>query len=340
MNTKFREGDFVETKQGSIFDVKGLIHPPNRVIAFVRYFPSDKGIRKSKGALYEKVYSLSSRYDWLRKKFPQYLVYDPIFDEVLCEVPIKDIKSHFKPTEALRRLRKAEKLEDLELKVLEMANLLKSSAKIHWNVIGASGSVMVGLHTPSSDIDLVVYGSENCQRVYAVLRELLKTQETPFKPYEKADLRVLFDFRSKDTMMSFEDFVAVESRKVLQGKFMERDYFIRFVKDWNEISEKYGDVCYRNCGYTRIEATVADDSESIFTPCTYKIENVKIVEGPKLEPIEEISSFRGRFCEQAKNGETVIAQGKLEHVTDKRQNREYFRILLGGKTSDYMVLKR
>jgi predicted nucleotidyltransferase len=139
-------------------------------------------------------------------------------------------------------------------------------------------------------------------------------------------------------MMSFEDFVAVESRKVLQGKFMGRDYFIRFVKDWNEVGEKYGDVCYKNCGYAKIEATVVDDSESIFTPCTYKIENVRIVEGPEIQPIREIASFRGRFCEQARRGEVVIAQGKVEHVTDRRQNREYFRLLLGGKPSDYMVL--
>ncbi|MGQ9642209.1 MAG: hypothetical protein ACUVUF_08890, partial [Candidatus Bathycorpusculaceae bacterium] len=201
MKTKFREGDFIETRQGLIFDVKGLIHPPNRVIAFIRYFPSDKGIRKGKGAFYEKVYSLSSRYAWLRKKFPEYLVYDPVFDEVLCEVPTGDIKNHFKPTEVLRRLRKAENLDDLELKVLEMASLLKSSANIHWNAIGVSGSVMAGLHTSGSDIDPIVYGSENCRRVHSILQELLKTKETPFKPYNMDDLHVLFDFRSKDTMM-------------------------------------------------------------------------------------------------------------------------------------------
>ena len=46
---------------------------------------------------------------------------------------------------------------------------------------------------------------------------------------------MLFDFRSKDTIMTFEDFAEVESRKAFQGKFMETDYFVRFVKDWQEI---------------------------------------------------------------------------------------------------------
>jgi predicted nucleotidyltransferase len=153
------------------------------------------------------------------------------------------------------------------------------------------------------------------------------------------ELKGLFDFRSKDTLVSLEDFVKTESRKVLQGKFMDRDYFIRFVKEWNEISEKYGDVCYRNCGYVKIEATVVDDTEAIFTPCTYKIEDVKVVEGPKLQPIMEIASFRGRFCEQAKKGEIVIAQGKIEHVKDQKRGCEYFRLLLGNKPTDYMILK-
>ena len=57
-----------------------------------------------------------------------------------------------------------------------------------------------------------------------------------------------------------------------------------------------------------------------------------------VAPIKEIVSFRGRFCEQARNGETVIAQGKIEKVSVKRDKDEYYRLLLGGKPSDTMVL--
>ncbi len=44
-----REGDFIETHEGLVFDVKGLVHPPERVIAFLRYYPSPKGKRKRDG---------------------------------------------------------------------------------------------------------------------------------------------------------------------------------------------------------------------------------------------------------------------------------------------------
>jgi len=138
--------------------------------------------------------------------------------------------------------------------------------------------------------------------------------------------------------MDFEDFIKVEQRKAFQGMYEGTDYFIRFVKDWSQATEQYGDACYKNAGYVKITATISDDSEALFTPCTYKIENVTTAEGPKLEPIKEIVSFRGRFCEQAQNGETITAQGKVELVTDKRNDEEYHRVILGNNSSDYMVL--
>ena len=333
-----REGDLLETEARVLFDVKGLVHPPSRVIAFIRYFPYETGERTRSGVTYGKVYSLSKRYELLRKRFPQYLVYDTVFDEMLCEVPVQDIKKHHKPIEILRELRNSQRLDTLEGKALQLAKLLRSEANIPWNCIGISGSIAVNLHTPTSDIDLVVYGSENCRKVYAAFNKMLNNRKQFVEAYTEEDFKRLFDFRSKDTAASFEDFVRTESRKVLQGGFMGTDYFMRFVKDWTEIHEKYGDVHYKNIGYAKISATVVDDSEAIFTPCTYKIENGKTIEGVKSELITEIVSFRGRFCEQARVGETIIAQGKLEQVTDDRLNRLYLRILLGNKPSDFMIL--
>jgi predicted nucleotidyltransferase len=92
-------------------------------------------------------------------------------------------------------------------------------------------------------------------------------------------------------------------------------------------------------GYAKIKARVIYDSQMIFTPCHYKIDDLKIVEGSTTEPIQEIVSFRGRFCEQARNGETVMAQGKLEKV-QRKGAQEYYRLLLGNKVSDYMILTK
>ncbi len=332
---KAREGDIIETTDHIFCDVKGFVHPPRKIVAFIRFIPDANGGRERENVTYRKVYPLQERYELLREQFPRYLVFDPVFDEHLCEVPIEAVKNHFKPHEGLASLRRKDALDEVETDALEFAELLKKEADVSWSKLGISGSLLIGLHKSSSDIDPVIYGSENCRKVYATLKTLMQRKDKPVKPYTREGLERLFDFRSKDTFMSFEDFLRIESRKVFQGMFKRRDYFIRCVKDWNEIEEKYGEVRYKSVGYAKVKATVTDDSAMIFTPCCYKIADVKILEGTLVEPIEEIASFRGRFCEQARNGETVIAQGKVEKVETSEQ--VFHRLLLGNRTSDFMV---
>jgi hypothetical protein len=334
---KMREGDLLEDLNSVIFDVKGLVHPPGTVIAFPRFILDFSGDRVRGKAAYRKVYSISTRFAFLEKNLPQYIVHDPVFDETLCEVPLKDVRHHYEPINRLRQLRSNRKLDTVEGIALEFLELLKNNANVPWSKMGVSGSLLVKLHTPKSDIDPIIYGNRNCRKVYEALKSLTQDSKSYMKTYSMKGLQKLFNFRVEDTRMAFRDFVRTESRKVLQGKFKDRDYFIRFVKDWNEIQEEYGAVRYNNVGDERIKAEISDDSETIFTPCSYKIKNVETLEGVSFS-IEEIASFRGRFCEQARTGELVIAQGKVERVVDNWQNREYFRLLLGNKSSDYMIL--
>jgi len=340
---KAREGDLIKTKSNVVFDVKGLVHPPKKVVAFPRFIPSPQGTRQGKEALYGKVYNLGDRFKYLQENQPDLIVFDPIFGETMCEVPIDQISEHYQPIEKLASLRVGKNYNTVENKALRLATVLKEKAGIPWRAIGISGSIMAGLTNEKSDIDPLVYGIENSRKAYAALKDLLTTFDSGFKPYSKGELQTLFDFRSKDTQMSFEDFEKVESRKAFQGKFMGTDYFIRFVKDWNEISEQYSDVCYKNSGYVKITANVADATDSLFTPCTYKLRDVAVIEGPKLLPITEVVSFRGRFCEQLptnlREPPTIEAQGKVELVTDSKTGANHYRVIIGGKPTDYMVVK-
>ena len=335
-----REGELIKTENQVIFDVKGLVHPPNRLIAFPRYIPSPQGTRQGKKGVYDKIYSFSERFQFLEQNMPALIVHDPVFDETLCEVPIGMIMERYNPVEKLRLLRASKGLDDLEQKVVHLTEELQQASGIPWSSIGISGSVLTGLYTLQSDVDPVVYGEDNGRMAYAALENLLKDNLAGFKQYTQGELRALFDFRSKDTIMSFEDFAQVERRKAFQGMYEGTDYFIRFVKDWSQVTEQYGDIYYKNAGYAKITATIADDSEALFTPCTYRIENVAVVEGAKREPIKEIVSFRGRFCEQARKDERVIAQGKVEYIIDKRNGKKHYRIILGNQAADYMVLSR
>lgn len=334
---KAREGDLIQTIDGNIFDVKGFVHPEDRIIAFIRFTPDLEGERGAGNFRYRKTYPLQERYALLRERFPQYLVFDPVFNQWLCEVPVKMVKKHYKSQEFLGQLRHKSNIDELEQQALGLAELLHRKAGVSWTALGVSGSVLVGLHTPKSDIDLIVYGSESCRKVYNALTLLFRDQKNGVRPYDEQDLRALFDFRSTDTAISFEDFVRTESRKALQGKFHEKDYYIRCIKNWDEITETYGSTKYQPLGDAKVYATVADDSETIFTPCTYMIDELKPLMNSRRRPLRNIVSFRGRFCEQARKGERVVAQGATEQVTTQG-GKQYFHLVLGNKPSDFMVL--
>lgn len=321
-----------------IFDVKGLIHPESKIIAFPRYIPDAQGPRHGKNLSYSKVYSLSERFKFLQEKLPELIVKDPVFDEVFCEIPMNQITQVYSPQEKLASLLESGPQTPLEAKALQLATDLHEEAAIPYSAIGISGSILAGLTTSTSDIDPLVYGEENCRKAYTALQTMLKNGHPRFKAYNREELSALYDFRSKDTQMTFKEFEQTENRKAFQGMYQGTDYFIRFIKDWHELYEKYGDICFKNSGYAKITAKVVKNTEALFTPCTYQIENVKIINGPALSPIKEVFSFRGRFCEQAMPGEEITAQGKIELVTDKRNSSQYYHLILGGKPEDFMVL--
>jgi predicted nucleotidyltransferase len=334
---KAREGDLIKTVSNVVFDVKGLMHPPNKIIAFPRFIPSSTGTRQGKDTLYGKVYSLGERFQYLQKNLPHLIVFDPVFGETMCEVPESEISEHYKPAEKLAQIKTAKNRTKLEEKVLLLAETLQKEADIQWGSIGISGSILAGLTTTTSDLDPIVYGEANCRKAYASLQRLLKKEKSGFKEYTQKEMAELYAFRSKDTHMSAEDHAKTESRKAFEGKFLGTDYFVRFIKDWSEVGEQYGDLTYKNSGYVKVHAEIAQDKEALFTPCSYRLKNVQVLDGPELEGITEIASFRGRFCMQATVGEQVEAQGKAETVTCQRGS--HIRLILGNKPEDYMILK-
>jgi len=331
---KAREGDFIETSDGLIFDVKGLLHPPDRVIAYLRYVPDRRGSRERRGTIYRKVYDLTARAKLLRARWPVYLYRDPVFNREVQAVPVDKVTRHYVPSERFSELQHAIELDPQERSALDMAETLVKEAGIPASKIGVSGSILVGLHTIKSDIDLVLYGSDVARKCFSKLQTLLNTHSQGFRPYEKSDLRKLYLQRGLRTFLSFEVFVRHERSKVLQGKFRGTDYFIRCVKEEDEGEESYGDREYYPAGRETVCATISDDSDCIFTPSTYQLVRAKVT--GQLRAPTKIVSFRGRFCEQAHTGEEIFARGTLERVVDKRS--EAYRLVIGENPRDCLMV--
>ncbi len=332
------EGYYVESTEGLFFAVKGLVHPPEAVVAYLRYATDPGGERQREGIHYRRLYSFEEQEMLLEEKYPFYLFFDPVFGERLQGVPRERIKRVYDPCLKLAELRRNGGRDELEEKAIEFANLLIERAEIPEENIGISGSILVGLHTPRSDIDLTVYGSESCWAVHKALREMLDEPEGEVRKLNERESRTLYALRSQDTPMSFGDFVRLEGRKVIQGKFRGYEYFIRFVRMPSEAGEEYGKRKYTSLGEAEVEATVSDASGAIFTPCSYRIEHTQLVGAQQAEPLlKEVVSFRGRFCEQARKGERIIARGKLEEVVTEK-GTVHHRLLLGGRGDSIVVV--
>jgi uncharacterized protein len=335
------ESYYLETPERLLFAVKGFEHPDDRIIAVLRYAPyPEKGDRKKNGEFYRRLYHFPEQEQFLQAAYPQYLHYDPIFQLTLQSVPKFLIRKIYDPRLRLRELMQAPIRNAVEEDAVSFASLLQRETEIPWSGLGITGSLLIGLHTVYSDLDLAIFGAQNCKKVYRALHGMLDTPSNSV--LRRLDARGLDDLhaqRAKDTHMDFAEFSEVEKRKVNQGSFRDRAYFIRFIKEACEEVEPYGFSSYRALGRMAITALIADDQEAIFTPCKYLLSDVRNLEALPLPDPTEIVSFRGRFCEQAQAGERIMATGTLERVQSIQGSIRH-RLLLGNSPEDTMVLWR
>jgi predicted nucleotidyltransferase len=105
-----------------------------------------------------------------------------------------------------------------------------------------------------------------------------------------------------------------------------------------EAGGKYGYLHYTPLDRAKIKASIADDQNAIFTPCRYTLCAVRSVEDVLLPDITEIASFRGRFCEQARTGEFIVAEGTLECIRSSEGEVRH-RLLLGNCPQDTMIVQ-
>ena len=332
-----REGFALETLEGLIFTVKGLVHPPGIVIAYLRYVPDPQGERVREGVGYRRVYHFDEQVRILEAHFPHYLFFDRVFGRQLQGVPRAHIQRIYDPRHKLAELRQRGPDDQAEEAALYFAELLHQVAEVPFACLGISGSILLDLHTPASDLDMVVYGTEMGRRVHRVLHFLLSDPSSQVTPLDEQGLQALYAAHAMDTGVPLADFVRLQKRKVNEGRYRECGYFIRFVKEVAEAGEKYGDWRYTPLGPARIQALVTDDREGIFTPCRYMVEKVRFLAGERVSNLREIISYRGRFCEQARAGEEIIAQGILERVASQGGDIVYHHLVIGGQRGDYLV---
>ena len=330
------EGAAVETAAGLIFTVKGVVHPPDRVVAYLRYVPDARGERLRGRTRYRRVYSVAQREEALRALGLSYRVDDPMLGVPVDAVPWDEVARVYDPRERLRRLRDTGSDGALAEDALALAQLLRDAAGVPGMALGLTGSLLFDLHSADSDIDLVVYGDGECREVHAALTRLLDDPSSAVRRPRGEELAAIHAAHREDTPLSAADFARLQAGKVNEGRFAGRPYFVRFVKLPQEAPERYGDPRYVSAGPALVEARVVDDRDALFTPCRYGLGELRFLEGPRRADLGEVVSFRGRFADQARAGRRVRARGTLERVV-WRERPETTRLVVGGRPGDFLL---
>lgn len=322
------EGHYIETVEGLFFAVKGVHHPKNITIAYLRYVPDLKGERTRDGIRYTRLYDLGDTEDILKQDHPHYLNHIEEKSLILQSVPNNRISRIFDPREKLREITDNPE-GSLQRTIVKLAESLRKKG-VSREAIGVSGSVLIDLAGPDSDVDIIVYGMEEGRKAFESLIELRRETDW-ITAYDETTVGDVMKSRWADSGLDLNRIGSLEIKKVLHGRVDGRDYFFRLLRLPHEAEAEESS---RPLGIIRLRATITDAAGAIYAPCSYLIEDGEYLDTCGYPIASELLSYRGKFTEQAKEGDIVEARGTLEETVINGERS--FRVVLGRK-GDYLI---
>lgn len=317
-NRKPKDRDFIETPEGFLFCVVGYLHPPDKYTAYLKYSPSQEGRWHRQGRAFQRelafyhAHQVGQTLDFLQERYPEYVHYCPVRDMTFSMVPHKRTQTYYVPEERLAQIL-ANPSDRLEEELCRVVESIQANTGIPTAEIGVTGSILLGIHDPSfSDIDLNILGRQNAGR----LRSLMSAMELPdTSPMKEAYIDEWCQGVVRHFGLSYSQARWLISRRWNFVHYGAEQYTISLhpTRTDDEIEEVYGDHIYRDAGDAYLQATIADVRDAIFLPAIYRVEDVKILEGPQVQVVE-ICSYEGLFGQIGEAGERVVARGKLERI--------------------------
>jgi len=345
----FRDRDFVRTKEGFFFCVVGPYHPADRVFAYVKYMPAHGGKWKDKRRSYKRVMraytipDLLETFNLLKTEYPQYLFYSESYGITMTAVPHNDIAQHYRPEEKLAEILKATGRDALQAKLADFVDFVSRKSRVASSNFGVTGSILLDIHdTKFSDMDVTIYGLQNSLKVKEALTKAYAERDLAVKRFEDAMLDDWCRKKAEHFPLSLEDAKRIYERKWNLGVFESVMFSVHPAHTEKELTERYGDKTFRSEGEVTLRAVVANDSESLFLPCVYGVRNVRVTKGKRVDAdIAEVVTYESLYDSLANVGKEIVVRGKLEHVLDKKNRREYHRVLVGspeGEGKEYIKL--
>lgn len=277
--------DFVETHEGLIFAVVEGGLEDGRILCFLRYIPT--------GSAHQKI-ATDEANSYLKQSYPQHLYHSPKKDAHLHAVSLNDIKRIHKPRERLQNLISTPPKDAIEVKLQKLIYLMLRTG-IGLECIGVTGSLLIGMQNPNSDIDLVIYGRDNFFKARACIKTLMTSGKIQNLDNEQWN----DSFKRRDCELNLAGYIRHEKRKANKGVIDGTKFDLGLVEEARVIEEE----TWQKAGKAKIIAKIVNDSYSYDHPGRYQIDH---------PDIKEIISFTHTYVGQAQNGELVEAAGHIE----------------------------
>jgi predicted nucleotidyltransferase len=319
------------TKAGFIFNVFGYEHPAGRVFAFLKYIPAKYkklfniayldntwNYGRQKVFRAERLYTAQNYQSFLeafRQNFPSHVYFCPYRGKEILTAPLNSVKNIYIPKECLHRLAKLQTRDSLQNVALDLIKLLSSESQIDTEDFGIHGSIALDMHTPKSDIDLVVYGAKNFRKLEATINKLVEARTLTYMSKNRTD-----------------------AARQCKGKYQGRIFMYNAVRKPEEVKSKYGIAKYHPIAPVSFCCTVKDDSEAMFRPAIYGIENyVQTGAGSTLNENKVpnlVVSMIGCYRNVARRGDRIRVSGMLERVENLETEQVSHQVVVGTGTSE------
>lgn len=287
--------DFIVTVDGLIFSSVSYFHPRDKYRAYLRYYPDEEGDRVFKHRRYSKVTSTADADEYLRRNYPVYVNAEG------QGVPRARAAVIYRPDARLRDLlnRPRDVLEE------RVHHLSRVFADVPDEKKGITGSILMGIHRPDSDIDFVIYGLQNHSRARQTLRKLIEDGGAGrVRGLTKKEWRRVYLKRFPgEKALSFREFLWHERRKYHRGVIEGTLFDILLVREPGELKPQ------TEARPTEVKVTVrcrvTDSSLAFDSPAVYTV----IMENGA---VGEVYSFTHTYAGQALPGEVVEVRGVVE----------------------------
>jgi predicted nucleotidyltransferase len=239
----------------------------------------------------------------------------PFRGKAVISSPVALIREVYVPQNCLNDLIKREDKDILQKTTVDFINLLSKESNIAVPDFGVHGSIALGMHTPKSDIDIVVYGSSNFRKLEKTISRLVEAGTLSYLSSNRLDAARRF-----------------------KGRYIGKVFMFNAIRRPEEIRTIYGAIRYSPVAPVEFQCTVKDDNEAMFRPAIYKIEGYKIGKSTS-EPINDkipelVVSMIGCYRNVARAGSRIKVSGMLEKAEKVETGEVFHQVVVGTGTNE------